>query len=390
MALRRDMHGETLGSHFSRGIHSTLLLLMCVIASTFATKAGAREVRVDDDNCRRIDPTVEAILWTGKHVSDESISVLQAYSFLLSIRLIENDSFDDVDLLKFARLAQVTTLEINSCKNLSAVGIDAFLDNSRLSDLRLDCSDVASTLFSTCKENTHILSLSLAWCGKLDDSTLARLPCFKSLRRLSLDHLSSVSAKSAVVLQTMKSLLNLSICQSTWCVDSVISQLPDAISHLWLFDAKSVTAKGLGRISKLQLKGFGISACDAVDNDFVKGLCASGKLERLSICECKNVDAGITSALHLLPNLGILELDDVPCVSGESSQAFTLRLRSLSSLRQLTFTRCPWVSDDIVLVVREMKHLRQLNLRKCNNLTPDGILSIREWAKETKVELIVE
>lgn len=368
-----------------------LYAVACLASSLLGPSLIAAEAVVDDGNCKALGPQVTSILWRGAHVSEGSISVLQECKALTAIRLVDNASFDNNDLIRFAQLPQLESFAIDSCSNNTDIGVDRFLGKSRVSTLILEGGEFTSDLFKNCEDNSTVTALTFTYCKNLSDTVIARLTRFQKLARFGISFCAGISAKSADVLKLLPRLAYLDVSNSAWASDGVISGLPDCIVYLWAFSASDIKQAGMKRILGLKLKGLSISKCDAFDDEAVGSLCEKGTLEVLSISDCVNVTTSLIPKLVSLPNLEILSLDRVrPAVNKAALPDDWQHLKELKKVRLLTLAHNDWVDDGILTIVREMKSLRELTLLECANLTAEGEADVRGWGKKAQVDVYVD
>ena len=271
---------------------------------------------------------------------------LRPFKTTTKMRVIEKLSAKNVQSLHLASTSVIRDQVSDSDLRRLGKSLERFLN---LSFLSFDLWKASDLTFLKSLPHGKLETLSLKWCYKLDDASLAPLAALASLTSLSLSGCDNITSAGVGHLQQLTNLKRLDLSRCNKITDAGLIHLSKLVSlrRLWLVDLYRITQIGIGSLIHLtELEALSIAECYKLTNNTIsESIAKMTSLTALDLSECSEImDAGFEH-LAYLTNLSYLNISGCPKIT-ETCFAHTLTCLSL---------KCVDISKDLALI----QHVRR-------------------------------
>eukprot|EP00854_Cymbomonas_tetramitiformis_P003801 gene3801-biopygen3743 len=191
----------------------------------------------------------------------------------------------------------------------------------------------------------HLTSLDLESCKQLKDNGLATLAANKRLTKLNITRCSQVTDSGLVSLRALTALRSLKLSRLQQITDGGLRDLLP-LAHLTTLDLSGcnrLTDQGLADLAQLlMLRRLGLAGCESLtQHGLVTMLLWCRNLTALNFTGCFGFDDRCSVALSTLGDLRELKLSGCKCLTSIGFSA----LAALTTLESLSFAYCYQLTD---------------------------------------------
>eukprot|EP00891_Asterochloris_glomerata_P003360 jgi/Astpho2/3360/Aster-x0157 len=258
------------------------------------------------------------------------------------------DRVSDKGISLLTRLTSLQNLTLACCK-FTTVGISDLARLSGLTHLELmGCVDgISNGGLDTLRRVSGLISLSLAFCDRMEDEGVEALSTLTTLTELDLTYCRAVTDRGVAALHMLTRLQTLKL-------QGCGARAPHMGSGLSVL-------RGMGQLQALTLAGA------TVTQEGLAALPALASLTSLSLSLCKLRDENV-EALTTLTGMQRLELGGNP----QLTDAAARHLGSLRSLRDLDLSGIQ-LTDAGLCSLSQLVFLKRLQITNCPKLTEQGV-----------------